>query len=405
MTVGAGAATVHAPEVGRRGSVRDAMGWEDGSAHTTPDTWATTLTRTPVGTWLCAHDVSKPTTIVAKWNAERIGPRTIGAPHRGQCQAGVVEDGSTRGEERRSNRRASARRGVRHALARYPNCRIRTKPRGRTCCDEAPEKLHGGQRHRAPLIPVRVILPLKGHTLTVEGDQSMVADRDAMRVAPQIPQHRWRPTEGRFRIDDPVGLEERIDEGVPLRRIAEALGRAGEVQVATPVGATEGSDKFPAKHPTEDLDREEEARVLRPNPILMIGRQTAGGYDTVHVGMADECLPPRVEDAEDADLCTEVARVGGDLTQRGRTRLEEPGVELCGVAIAERQQRMRQREDDMHVRHVEELALPGREPPGTRLRLALRTVPIPTRVVRDGPMSAGAALIDMPAERGGPTSG
>jgi hypothetical protein len=96
---------------------------------------------------------------------------------------------------------------------------------------------------------------------------------------------------------------------------------------------------------------------------------------------------------------------GSDLTQRGRTRLEEPGVELCGVAIAERQQRMRQREDDMHVRHVEELALPGREPPGTRLRLTLRTVPIATRVIGDRPMPAGAALIDMAAERGGPTPG
>jgi hypothetical protein len=97
-----------------------------------------------------------------------------------------------------------------------------------------------------------------------------------------------------------------------------------------------------------------------------------------------------------------VARVGSDLTQRGRTRLEEPGVELCGVAIAERQQRMRQREDDMHVRHVEELALPGREPPDARLRLTLRTVPIATRVLRDRPMPAGTALVDMAAEHGGP---
>ena len=55
--------------------------------------------------------------------------------------------------------------------------------------DEAPEKLHRGERHRAPLIAVRVILPLKGHTLAVEGDQAVVADRDAMGVAPEVPQH------------------------------------------------------------------------------------------------------------------------------------------------------------------------------------------------------------------------
>ena len=64
---------------------------------------------------------------------------------------------------------------------------------------------------------------------------------------------------------------------------------------------------------------------------------------------------------------------------------------------------MRQREDDMHVRHVEELALSGREPPVTRLGLTLWAVTIPTRVIRDGPMSAGPTSIDMTAERGGPT--
>ena len=57
---------------------------------------------------------------------------------------------------------------------------------------------------------------------------------------------------------------------------------------------------------------------------------------------------------------------------------------------------MRQREDDMEVRHGEEF-------PGARLRLAFVAVPIPTRIIRDGPMPAGAALIEMSAERGGPT--
>ena len=135
----------------------------------------------------------------------------------------------------------------------------------------------------------------------------------------------------------------------------------------------------------------------------MIGRQTAGGHDAVHVRMPDEGLSPRVEDAQHADLRAQVARVGGDLAQRRRTRLKEPGVQPRGVAIAERQQCVRQREDDVHVRHVEQLALPRGEPPGARLRLTLRTVPIPTRVIGDRPMSAGAALIDMPAERGGST--
>jgi hypothetical protein len=136
----------------------------------------------------------------------------------------------------------------------------------------------------------------------------------------------------------------------------------------------------------------------------MIRRQAAGRHDTVHMGMADEGLAPCVEDAEATDLRPQMTRVGGDLAQRGRARLEEPAVDTTRIAVAERQERVWQREDDVHIRDVEELALSRREPPLAGLRLTLRTVSIPTRVIGDSSMSAGATLIEMPAERGRPTS-
>jgi hypothetical protein len=40
-----------------------------------------------------------------------------------------------------------------------------------------------------------------------------------MRVAPQIPKDGGRAAEGGLRVDDPVCLKERIDEGVPLDRV------------------------------------------------------------------------------------------------------------------------------------------------------------------------------------------
>ena len=85
--------------------------------------------------------------------------------------------------------------------------------------DEAAEKLHGRERHRAPLVAVGVVLPPKRDVLAVEGEQAVIADRDAMGVAPEVPQDGGGAAEGRLRIDDPVGLEERVDEGVPARRI------------------------------------------------------------------------------------------------------------------------------------------------------------------------------------------
>ena len=84
------------------------------------------------------------------------------------------------------------------------------------------------------------------------------------------------------------------------------------------------------------------------------------------------------------------AGVRGDFAQRGGARLEEPGVEAGPIPIAEWEQRMREREDDVDIRHVEEVPLARGEPALARLRLALRTMPIATRVIGDGLMPAGA---------------
>ncbi len=124
----------------------------------------------------------------------------------------------------------------------------------------------------------------------------------------------------------------------------------------------------------------------------------------MHVRMADQGLPPRVEDAQHADLRAEMARVGGDLAERRRARLKEPGVQTGAVPIGQRQEPMRQREDDVHIRHVEQIPLARVEPALPRLRLALRAVPISTRVIGDGLMPAGVTPIEMPAERGGATA-
>ena len=66
---------------------------------------------------------------------------------------------------------------------------------------------------------------------------------------------------------------------------------------------------------------------------------------------------------------------------------------------------MRKREDDdVHIRHVEELPLAGVEPALAGLRLALRAVPVPTRVIGDGLMPAGVTPIEMASERGRATA-
>ena len=59
------------------------------------------------------HDVSKMKHTRASWCALRMGPRTIGAPQRGQDHADVAARMRVRNERCRSNRRASVSRAVR----------------------------------------------------------------------------------------------------------------------------------------------------------------------------------------------------------------------------------------------------------------------------------------------------
>src|SRR2546429_6659038 len=88
------------------------------------------------------HEVSKPSVRVAKWRAERIGPMIIGAPHWGHAHearvAVSVVDVAVASVEAgadgvASRVRASATAVERQVLARNPDCRMRTKPRGRMC--------------------------------------------------------------------------------------------------------------------------------------------------------------------------------------------------------------------------------------------------------------------------------
>ena len=353
--------------------------------------------------------MSKPSVTVARWSAERIGPTIIAAPQRGQAHVARVA-GSVAWRRGRVGgrvpaltawRAACARarsRAARQVFARNPDCRMRTKPRGRMCWTKRRRNSMADERHRAALVAMGVVLPVEGDVVAIEGEQPVIADRDAMGVAPEIAQDGGRAPEGRLGVDDPVGLEERVDEGAPLRRVTQVLAATGEVEFVLVVRAAERLDKLPAKDATEDLHGQEEAGVLRMDPPLMIRREATRGHDAVDVRMADQRLPPRVEDAQHADLRAEMARVGGDLAERGRARLEEPGVQARTIPIGQRQQRMRQREDDVHIRHVEQLPLARVQPALARLRLALRAVPVPTRVIGDGLMAAGVTPIEMAAE-------
>ena len=79
-------------------------------------------------------------------------------------------------------------------------------------------------------------------------------------------------------------------------------------------GRLQASDELATKHAPQHGDGEEEA-WMGSNPAGVIARESAGGNDTVDMGMKLEFLVPGMEHAEEADLGSEMGGIVRDLLQ------------------------------------------------------------------------------------------
>jgi len=142
----------------------------------------------------------------------------------------------------------------------------------------------------------------------------MVGDGDAMGIATEILQHVLGSAEGWFGVDDPIFAEERTQPGREELGMGERRELSGQVQLAAFEGRLQASDELAAKHAPQCGDGEEESWV-RANPAAVIQRDSAGGNDTVDMGMKLEFLVPGVKHAEEADLGSEMGGIARDLQQ------------------------------------------------------------------------------------------
>ena len=77
-------------------------------------------------------------------------------------------------------------------------------------------------------------------------------------------------------------------------------------------------------------------------------------------------LSPGVQHGECADLCPEMLRVGGDVAHRLGRSAEQDVVDHALVLERDLRRRRRHGEDDVEVRHRQQLGLTRIEPFGTR---------------------------------------
>ena len=108
---------------------------------------------------------------------------------------------------------------------------------------EAAQELGSGESHDALLIAVSIVFPSKAHAVTIEAEQALIADGDAVSVAAEIAQHVRRSRQKRaWRRPPNLALatcargwkRSRVDaDGVPRCRRSRNLPRKTRLRTLT----------------------------------------------------------------------------------------------------------------------------------------------------------------------------
>jgi len=96
--------------------------------------------------------------------------------------------------------------------------------------EEAAQELDRVEGHDARLAAVSIIPPSEADRLSVEGQEPMVGDGDAVSVAAEIAQHMGRAAEGRLGIDEPFLLAQIRGQILEPRGITEVGCRPAAVE-------------------------------------------------------------------------------------------------------------------------------------------------------------------------------
>ena len=154
------------------------------------------------------------------------------------------------------------------------------------------------------------------------------------------------------------------------------------MQLAPVEGPLQAGEIPAAKDRGQGADRKEEAG-MGGNPARAVWRERAAGHDAVHMHVLRERLAPGVEDGGHAELPAQVPGIAAEAQERGGRGLKEQTIEQARVALRQRVERVRQREDDVKVRNRQDLAPAGGQPALGGHALALGAMAVAARVVGD----------------------
>src|ERR1035437_5515366 len=203
----------------------------------------------------------------------------------------------------------------------------------------------------------------------------MVGNGYAMGVAGQIVENMFGAAEGWLGVDDPVLLAEFRKEVAESATQAKLLQRAMELEHVVFEQFAKPRSELAAETAAKCLDRQEEtARGIYPPGT--VESQAACGNDVVDVGMMLEVLSPGMEHAEESDVGSQVLGLASQFEHRRSTGSVEQMVKQPLVLEGKRGKFMRQREDDVEIRHGQQFCRARRQPFCARVPLALGAVPV-----------------------------
>ena len=195
---------------------------------------------------------------------------------------------------------------------------------------EAAKEVGGLESHDLFAMAVAVILPAEGDLAVLESQQPVIGKGHFVGVAAQVVEHLGGTTEGRFGINDPLGLAAVLE---PLRESGsggQGLELAVELKFSLIKGLLESGQEQATEESRQDAHRQEEARAAA-NPTFSIGRQSAAGNHTMQMGMMQQVLPPSVENRQKTDASAQMLGVGGNAEQGLRCGLEQEIVKEPGI--------------------------------------------------------------------------
>lgn len=267
--------------------------------------------------------------------------------------------------------------------------------RGQEMQQEAPQEFRDFESHESVGVGPCAVIPAEGDSLVVEGDDTVIGDRDAVGIAAEIAQHLPGSGEGRFGIDDPV----------LARRSTQACEWVvlGDAQVVGVDALLEPAQELAAEQPAENAHGKQEAGTSR-DPASALPIEPSSGDDAMDVRVVQQGLGPGVEHAREPDPGAEIPGVAGGLLQGLGDGGKQQTVGQSGIRTEQGVQRIGYGEDDVVVLDRKQMLLLGFEPSPLPVTLTLGTVSIPAGVVGDDAMVTAIALLDVTTERGGTTA-